>query len=393
VAPRRLRIAFLVDGFAVGGTELNAVRTAEAIDRSRYDLTVLGMRRDGPLLERYRAAGVRVEDFAFRGLRHPDAVTMVPRHVRWLRAHGIDVLHAHDKYSNMYGALIGRLARVPLLIASRRFENHGARRFAVGNRVAYHLADRALANSDGVGALLVREGIPPAKVAVVPNFLDDAAFEPAPPAARAAFAAELALPADAIVVGCVARLVPVKDHPTLLRAFADVARAEPRAVLVLVGDGPSRAALEALAGELGVAHAVRFAGQRENAVNLHQSFDVSTLSSVSEGFPNTVIEALAAAVPVVATDVGAVRDAVVDGRTGLVVPAGDSAAFGRALLALVRDPARRAALGAEGRRLALARYRREAVLAQLYALWEGARRAAPAPAGAEVPAPVSSPQR
>lgn len=386
--PPRLRIAFLVDGFTVGGTELNAVRTAEAIDRSRYELTVLGMRRDGPLRARYAAAGVPVEDFAFRGLRHPDAVTMIPRHVRWLRQHAVDVLHCHDKYSNMYGALIGRLARVPLLIASRRFENHGAWRFEAGNRVAYHLADRALANSEGVGRLLAREGIPESKIAVVPNFLDDAAFATADQAGRTAFRTELGIPPEAIVVGCVARLAPVKDHPTLVRAFAEVVRAEPRAVLVLVGDGPSRAMLEALVGELGLHAAVRFAGHRENTTNLHQWFDVSTLASTSEGFPNAVIEALAAAVPVVATDVGAVRDAVIDGRTGHVVPAGDAPAFARALLALVGDPARRAALGAEGRRLALAKYRRDAVLGVLYALWEEGRRAEQRPA-ARTSRPVS----
>ena len=383
---RRLRVAFLVDGFTVGGTELNAVRTAEAIDRSRYELTVLGMRRDGPLLARYRAAGIPVEDFAFRGLRHPDAATMVPRHVRWLRAHAIDVLHCHDKYSNMYGALIGRLAGVPLLVASRRFENHGAWRFEAGNRVAYHLAHRALANSEGVGRLLAREGIPERKIVVVRNFLDDAAFAPADDAARRAFRRELGIDDGAIVVGCVARLAPVKDHPTLLRAFAEVVRAEPRAVLVLVGDGPSRAALEALAAELGIAAAVRFAGHRDHGGNLHAAFDVSTLSSTSEGFPNAVIEALAAAVPVVATDVGAVRDAVLDGQTGHVVPAGDAGAFARALLALVGDPARRAALGAAGRRLALERYRREAVLATLYALWEQGRRGVPAPRAERVAA-------
>jgi glycosyltransferase involved in cell wall biosynthesis len=372
-ARRALRVAFLVDGFALGGTELNAVRTAEAIDREAYDLTVLGMRRDGPLLERYAAAEIPVVDFWFRGLRHPDVVPMTFRLARWLRAHRVDVLHCHDKYSNMFGALAGRMAGVPLVIASRRFQDFEGRRFAVGNAYAFRLAHRVLANSDGVARLLADEGVDPAKVVVVRNFLDDSAFEAAPPSAGAAFRAELALADDAIVIGCVARLDPIKDHESLITAFAEVHRAEPRAVLVLVGDGPHRATLEAHARAQGVAEAVRFAGWRSNALNLHQWFDVSTLASVAEGFPNVVIEAMAAGVPVVATDVGAVRDAVRDGETGLLVPARDPRALAGALGRVVQDATLRARLARAGRALAEARYRRASVVPSVTALWDAAR--------------------
>ncbi len=376
---RPLRVAFLVDGFALGGTELNAVRTAEAIDRRAYDLTVLGMRRDGPLLARYTAADIPVVDFWFRGLRHPDVVPMTFRLARWLRQHRVDVLHCHDKYSNMFGALAGRMAGVPLVIASRRFQDFEGRRFAVGNAYAFRLAHRVLANSDGVARILADEGVDPAKIVVVRNFLDDGAFEAAAPAARAAFRAELSLPDDAIVIGCVARLDPIKDHESLITAFAEVRRDEPRAVLVLIGDGPHRAALEQHARAAGVADAVRFAGWRSNAVNLHQWFDVSTLASIAEGFPNVVIEAMAAGVPVVATDVGGVRDAVRDGETGLLVASRDPHALAAALGRVVRDPALRERLAHAGRALAESHYRRAAVVPAVGALWESARSAAREP--------------
>jgi glycosyltransferase involved in cell wall biosynthesis len=370
---RPLRVAFLVDGFALGGTELNAVRTAEAVDREAYDLTVLGMRRDGPLLTRYAAADIPVVDFWFRGLRHPDAVPMTFRLARWLRQHRVDVLHCHDKYSNMFGALAGRMAGVPLVIASRRFQDFEGRRFAVGNAYAFRLAHRVLANSDGVARILADEGVDPAKIVVVRNFLDDVAFEAAPASARAAFRAELALPDDAIVIGCVARLDPIKDHESLITAFAEVRRHQPRAVLVLIGDGPHRAALEQHARTAGVADVVRFAGWRSNTVNLHRWFDVSTLASIAEGFPNVVIEAMAAGVPVVATDVGGVRDAVRDGETGLLVPSRDPAALAAALGRVVDDAALRARLARAGRALAESHYRREAVVPTVAALWETAR--------------------
>ena len=368
-----LRIAFLVDGFSVGGTELNAVRTAEAVDRSRYDLSVIGMSHTGPLRQRYVDAGIRVEDFWFRGLLHPDVLPMTRRLAAWLRRERIDVLHCHDKYSNMFGALAGRLARVPLLIVSRRFQDFEGRRFAIGNAVAFRLAHRVLANSSRVAGLLAHEGIDQRKTVVVSNFLDDAAFDPAGPEARAAFRRDLAIADDAIVVGTVARLDPIKDHETLLVAFGQVLQRAPRAVLVLVGDGPRRSALEERVRALGLTDAVRFAGWRSNRVNLHQWFDVSTLTSIAEGFPNAVIEAMAASVAVVATDVGAVRDAVIDGETGIVVPARDVAALASALTALVTDAQLRRALGEAGRARALAHYRRAAVLPSLYALWDEAR--------------------
>jgi glycosyltransferase involved in cell wall biosynthesis len=217
--------------------------------------------------------------------------------------------------------------------------------------------------------------VAPAKIVVVRNFLDESAFEVASPAACAAFRRELALADDAIVIGCVARLDPIKDHESLITAFADVRRDEPRAVLVLIGDGPYRAALEQHARSAGVADSVRFAGWRSNAVNLHQWFDVSALASIAEGFPNAVIEAMAAGVPVVATNVGAVRDAVRDGETGLLVPSRDPRALAGALGRIVRDPALRARLAHAGRALAESHYRRAAVIPAVGALWESARAA------------------
>jgi glycosyltransferase involved in cell wall biosynthesis len=367
--PRR-RVAFLVDGFNLGGTELNAVRTAEGIDRARYDLVVLGMSRRGPLGDRYVRAGYPIIDFSFRGLRHPDVVPMTARLAFWLRTHRIDVLHCHDKYSNMFGALCGRLAGVPNVITSRRFHVYGERRLEIGNKMAYRICDRVLANSDGVKRILESEGIVGSKITVVPNFLDDAAFAPAAPDARERFLNELGVPGDALVVGCVARLDPVKDHETLMRAFAGLVAQVPHAVLVLVGDGPRRAALEAFAAEIGIAHAVRFAGHRDNGTNLHQAFDISTLASVSEGFPNAVLEALAAGVPVVATDVGAVRDVIESGVTGYVVPARDVGAFAAALIALAADADLRRRLGASGCAIVSQRYRRGPILEMLYALWD-----------------------
>src|SRR5262249_9557960 len=148
---------------------------------------------------------------------------------------------------------------------------------------------------------------------------------------------ELDLAADSLVIGIVASLLAIKDHATLLRALGLLAPEWPTARLVVVGQGPELDDLRRLASELGVASVVRFAGLRPQGPSFHFLFDISVLSSVSEGFPNSLVEAMAAGRPIVATDVGGVRDAVRDRENGLLVPPRAPAAFADALRTLLRD--------------------------------------------------------
>src|SRR4029450_5279563 len=175
------------------------------------------------------------------------------------------------------------------------------------------------------------------RVVVVPNFVDDHAFLPPSGDVRQQWARELDLAPDSLVVGIVASLLPIKDHATLLRALGILAPEWPTARLVVVGQGPELDNLRRLASELGIGGLVRFAGLRPQVPSFHFLFDISVLSSVSEGFPNSLVEAMAAGRPIVATDVGGVRDAVRDGENGLLVPPGDSTAFAAALRRLLAD--------------------------------------------------------
>jgi glycosyltransferase involved in cell wall biosynthesis len=147
----------------------------------------------------------------------------------------------------------------------------------------------------------------------------------------------------------VARLDYLKDHATAVRTLDRLARQVPRARLVLVGDGPERSAIEARVGELGLGERVRFLGLRKDVARLLHGADAFLLTSVSEGIPLTVIEAMAAGLPVVATDVGGLREVVADGTTGLLAPAGDDAALAERLVCLADDPDLRHWMGAAGR--------------------------------------------
>jgi glycosyltransferase involved in cell wall biosynthesis len=165
----------------------------------------------------------------------------------------------------------------------------------------------------------------------------------------------------------VARLSPVKNHSVLLKA---VAQLDARFHLVVIGDGPSRAGLEDLARQLGVDPRVHFTGEVVSPHNLHQFLDISVLCSLSEGFPNSLIEAMAAARPVVATPVGGVTDAVTHGVTGILVPVDDPAPLVDALQVLEGNSLLRTRLGEAGREVVRLKFRQEAVIEKLSALYE-----------------------
>jgi glycosyltransferase involved in cell wall biosynthesis len=346
----RIVVAFVIDNMRLGGTELNAVRTAERLNRDRFDLRVLCLDCDGPLADRYRAIGVPVVEMPVESLYGTSMVTTGLRFARYLRREGVQIVHAHDMYSNIFASVWARAARAPVVIASRRWwHSLPNRKLRLGNRVAFRLADAVLANSAAVARSVHEEaGVAPSGVWTVTNFADDDAFQPLTPAERTLARRGWRVSDDALVVGCVARLDPVKDHATLLRAVSSLRAAGRPVHLVLVGDGETRRELEQLADTLGIPHAVTFAGELRDGRNHHRAFDVSVLCSLSEGFPNTLVEAMAAARPVVATAVGGSVDAVADGETGLLVAPGAPAALATALARLLDDPDARARMGRAG---------------------------------------------
>jgi glycosyltransferase involved in cell wall biosynthesis len=275
-------------------------------------------------------------------------------------------------YNNVFATICARVARTPLIIASRRWwRSLPAPRYRIANRLAFRLAHCVVANSPAVAlSVQTEDGVPPERVAVVPNFVDDAAFGPLSTEGRAAMLSALGVPEGVLVVGVVANLSPVKDQGTLLRALALLGPRWPQVHVVLVGDGECRATLESLTRMLGLEERVHFVGRQPNEPNPHHLFDISVLCSLSEGFPNSIIEAMAAAKPVVATDVGGVADAVTDGETGLLVPPSNPERLAAAIEELLLDPDRRHALGAAGRDRARAHYHAGVVVQSLEALYD-----------------------
>ena len=366
---RRVRVAFCLDSFAIGGTELNAVRTAEALDSDRVELRVFHLQAHGPLRARYEQLGVRMTRLPIPNLYSPRTALQGARLAGSLRRERIDVVHSHDIYCNIFAVPWARLLSPCSIIASRRWGRKASRpELASANRWSSRLAHRVLANSHGVADLIAREeGVPRAKIVEIPNFLAEDAFEAVDDSARRAQRSAWGIPEGAFAAGILARLAPVKNHDLLLQAMA---RLDARFHLVIIGDGPSRGRLGELSRQLGIESRVHFVGEILSACNLHQFLDASVLCSLSEGFPNSVIEAMAAARPVVATPVGGVTDAVKDGVTGIVVPLDDPEPLANALRALEAGPELRARLGAAGREAARLKFRRQVVIEKLTVLYE-----------------------
>lgn len=367
----RIRVVHVLDNLNTGGTELNAVRSAERLDPSAFDVRFLCLQARGPLRERLDARGIPVREIGVRGLASVTALRRVFEVALLVRRDRIHVVHAHDPYANILASPAVRLAGTGAVIASQRWwQDVHPPKVRRANRLAYRLAHRVLANSPAVGAHVIsEEGVPAHRVVVIPNFVDVAAFEPLSPARRASLRDRVGLREGDLAVGIVANLYPVKDHAMAIRATARLATDWPTLRLVLVGEGGEREHLLHQARAAGVADRVLMPGRILHEPGLPGIFDVAALSSREEGFPNAVVEAMAASRPVVATSVGGVPDAVVAGETGFLVGVGDDEAMAGALDRLLRDDALRGRMGAAGMARARALYHADVVIRSLTSLY------------------------
>ncbi|WP_437794404.1 glycosyltransferase [Sorangium sp. So ce693] len=349
---RRLAIAHVVSSFQTGGAEQVVVDLAASQRAAGHDVLAVAIAEDpdGPRAEQLRRRGVEVRLVP----KCPgfDA-TLTARLAALFATKGVMLVHAHNHLSLIYAAPAGWLHRVPVIHTKHGVSQdmHGRRWL---RRAASAFVDAHVAVSQPTAAVVLgRREVDPPKLHVVVNGVDLSRFAP-DPAARARVRAELAIPRDAWVVGSVGRLSPVKNHALLVRAAATSLPRNGR--VLLVGEGAERGRLDALARELGVSERVLFAGERHDVPALLAALDVFALPSLSEGLPLALLEAMAAGLPAVATDVGGVSTVLVHGETGYLVPSDEVAPLAARLSELHANPARAAQMGRCGRMLALRRH-------------------------------------
>jgi glycosyltransferase involved in cell wall biosynthesis len=270
-----------------------------------------------------------------------------------------------------------RLAGVPIIVHT--FHGHvldgyfsptRTRLFVQIERALARYTHRIIAVSPRVRHDLLARGIGrPDQVEVVPVGLDLTRFHPgpvSPPRLRE----QLAMPPNAPLLGIVGRLVPIKDHPTLFQALALLQTHGLAPHLIVAGDGERRDALRRLAQDLGLASRIHFLGWRNDLEAILGELDMVICCSKNEGTPVALIEAMAAGVPVLSTDVGGVGDLIRPGETGWLAPPGDPLALSRAIRDLLADPDRRARTVPGARRLALERHDVTTLLHRMEALYE-----------------------
>jgi glycosyltransferase involved in cell wall biosynthesis len=372
--PGRRRVLLLVDRLddVAGGGERTVLTIATMLPADRYDVVVVTSRlASGAPIRRLDAAGIRHVHLDRRGRL---GLRGLRRLGRLLRAEGTEVLHAHMFGSNVWGTLVGRLAGVPVVIAHEHswpFAGQPVRR--VLDHLIGRFADAFIAVSQTDRALMIRmERIRPDKIHVIPS-----GWTPGTDTGGD-LRQELGLGPDVPIVGTVAVMRPVKRLELLIEAFARVAAVAPEARLVFGGDGECRPGLEALAAELGLADRIHFLGMRDDVAVIWRAIDVGVICSDREGSPVAAMEAMAGAVPMVATAVGGMAEVIVPGETGQLVPAGDVQALADAITALVGDPERRREMGAaaERRSAGFTAERQVQRIAELYEDRLVARRAA-----------------
>jgi glycosyltransferase involved in cell wall biosynthesis len=361
-----LRVALLIGSLAHGGAERQLVTLACGLRRRGHAVQVLTLRPGNDYATELEAAGVRVSCLEVPLLRpwwtargKLGALAALTRTLRTLHTVRPDILHCWLFEAEAWGLLAKLFAAPGRLVTIRGNMGNDLTRSPWRRLVracTNLLAAAVISNS----SLLARHALRTelllrrSRVYVIRNGLDAEAIERIPPADRSALPA--GIPADAPLVACVANLFAYKGHEDLIRAWATVHRAMPSAHLLLIGRDEGRGdALGALAHDVGVGRVVHVLGGRADAVALVKLARVFVLPSHEEGLPNAVIEAMLAGVPVVATRVGGMPEAVRHDRTGLLVEAGDVAALGGALVRLLDDAelagrlARRARISASRR--------------------------------------------
>ena len=268
---------------------------------------------------------------------------------RLVREQGVNLIQTHGYKSNVLGCILRAASRIPWIAFAHGYtdDNWKMRLYNHLDRSVLRYADRVVTVSKATSDLLIRTGVPQAKIRVIYNAVE------APAAGRAATPPEIrrqhGIAVDQKVIGVIGRLNPEKGQMIFLRAMKIVIGRCPHVKALLIGDGQDRSRLERYCLENGLTDHVVFTGYRENVADYYQILDLLVLPSLSEGLPNTVLEAMSFGVPVVATGVGGLPE-IIEGENGVMVPAGDPQVLATQIIDLLQNDTRRAAIGLSGRR-------------------------------------------
>jgi glycosyltransferase involved in cell wall biosynthesis len=342
-----MRVAYLITSSGMGGAEREVCYLAETFHRRGWDVAAISMLPLERPVSDLEAQGVYTLSLGMRrGVPDPRAFCRLRDFIRKWHP---DVLHAHMVHANLLARLTRLVVSTSLVVSTIHNEDEGSQWRYVAYRLTSRLADVTTTVSQVAMAETVRRGgVRAEALLLVPNGIRTNEY------ARNALIRERTRAAlglsDRLTWLAVGRLVEAKGYRDMIAAFAEAREHHPEAVLLIAGAGPLEESIRALTGQAGLEHAVRLLGLRPDVPALMQAADAFLMSSKWEGLPMVLLEAGASSLPIVATDVGGSRDAVLDGVSGYLTPVSDPASLGRSIRRVMELPVQdRMAMGAAGR--------------------------------------------
>lgn len=360
-------VVHVIGALRTGGAEKMLINFLGAVDKQRFRHTVICLSARGEMAADAESHGVPVVLFAVR-MRY--ILRDVNKLAKWFRQHDVAIVHSHMFFASFWARLAGLRAGVRVMVTTEHGKEPWKKKWqSLLDRLLSRKTWHHIAVSEDVRNIRIsRDGIHPDRISVIPNGVPIPREEELVGLSKEA-RRECGLANDATIIGSVGRMIEAKAYPDLLRALAIARKEVPSLHWLQIGDGPEREMLMEMASREGLSDSITFAGRRRDIPTLLGTIDIWVMSSIREGLPVALLEAMAAAKPIVATDVGGIPDAVDDGVEALLVPAGRPEKLAVGIITAATDRSLAAGLAHAARGRAIRDYSIDAVARKIEAIY------------------------
>ena len=361
----KVKILHLTTDSRIGGAEKNIIALVTHLDKAKYENKVVALMPGGELISKLRGCGIKAECL---GMKNKFDLGAIFKLYRLIKDSKIDILHTYLFHANILGRVLGRLARVPVIISSIRVMERRRHHLWI-DWLTNRMVDVETCVCEAVRKFTIEKGkIEPRKLVTIPNAIDVQQYELNMDVEQKK--RELGLGSSHSILGVVGRLHKQKGHIYLLKAMRQIIKEYPGAVLLVMGDGPLRMRLRQVCSKLLIHMYVKFLGLRHDIKEITALIDVFILPSLWEGMPNVLLEAMALGRPIVATRVGGVDEMIEDGTSGVLVPPADKKALAEAVIHLLGRPDKGRGLGQMARKQVARRFPIEGMVKRTEKLYE-----------------------